>query len=408
MQTVAVCCLKNEADIVEPLVRHTCRVVDRMIALDDGSLDETRAILEKLVGEGLPLEIVERRESDNVQHRRMTRLVCQEAGTRLRADWIVAIDADEFLCLPPGNLLIPPDLPRDACISLPWRCHVCSSRDDPAELNPAVRLRYRRETEPHPTFKVIIPGELARRDFARIEQGNHHFWVGEQRCAEQSHPSAWLAHLPVRSPGQYLIRVTGTWLTYLSLPQRHPDWGWSSRDAFENFKRDPERFAKSLVEESMHYGIPHGRELRITSETVDDPLPYLGGPLRYTNRPRTIVEACVLVVRTAEELALRQALAAAEESTQFVSATSPKSNDVRLKSDVHILATLQSTLNDRDAERSQLIAQREQLMLELARCGKELADEQVQHARDLTELADERIRHERDLMELADERIRHE
>jgi len=413
MQTVAVCCLKNEADIVEPLVRHTCRVVDRMIVLDDGSLDESRAILQQLVAEGLPLELIERHASDNVQHRRMTRLVCEEAAVRLQADWIVAIDADEFLCLPPGELLIPPDLSRDTCLSLPWRCHVTSANDDAAELNPAIRLRYRREQEPHPTFKVIVPGELARRHSARIDQGNHHFWIGEQRCEEQSHPSAWLAHLPLRSPSQYLIRIAGTWLTYLSLPDRHPDWGWSSRVAFEEFKRDPERLVEFLVQESLQYGIPHARELQLALATVHDPLPYLGGPLRLTKPPLTILESCAVVLRMAEELALRQAVSAAAGSRHMADngsadkgsadTGSADTGGMRLRNQTHILATLQSTLNDRDLERSKLIALCEQFKAQIVRNDRELANERIRHEGSLTELANTRTKHNNELLALASE-----
>ena len=42
MSTVAVACIKNEEDIIEPLVRHTCRLVDHMIVMDDGSYDDSR------------------------------------------------------------------------------------------------------------------------------------------------------------------------------------------------------------------------------------------------------------------------------------------------------------------------------------------------------------------------------
>ena len=40
--------VKNEADVIEASVRHNLRFLDRLIVLDDGSVDDTRDILAKL------------------------------------------------------------------------------------------------------------------------------------------------------------------------------------------------------------------------------------------------------------------------------------------------------------------------------------------------------------------------
>src|SRR5579863_10462621 len=214
MNVVAVCCLKNEADIVEPLIRHTCAVVDRMVVIENGSHDESPHILRALKDEGLPLDIILDDTLGQHQQKRMTRLVCEEAGRRLNADWIVPLDADEFLSRPPGLPLVPCHASTDACFQLPWRNYVATADDDAADDNPATRIRRRRTVEPSPTLKVMIPGVLARRPGAALEQGNHNFCLNETRAEHGPHPHAWLDHFPLRSPAQYLTRIVTTTLAY--------------------------------------------------------------------------------------------------------------------------------------------------------------------------------------------------
>lgn len=345
MKTVAVCCLKNEADLVEPLVRHTCQLVDRMVVLDDGSHDESPMILQQLTDEGLPLDVITLRSLGKDQKARMTRLICDEAGHRLQADWILAIDADEFLNVPEGSSLIPQDIPPDTCLGLLWRGYVVQSQDNSADRNPITRLRHRRVFEPRPTFKLLIPGHLARQPGGWIEQGNHYYWVGGTRTPCQMHPTTWLGHFPLRSAGQHLIRVLGTQLAYLTMPDRNPEWGWSNREPFELFKDNPEGFAETLEYESLHYATPHARELKHAIEVVDDPFPYRGGPLRYTSPTRTVLQACGILARMAEQLAVQHAIVASNADPERVAAQA------------RIVTTLQDTLLQRERERSHWVGQ---------------------------------------------------
>lgn len=386
MNIVAVTCIKNEADIIEALVRHTLRVVDRLIVLDDGSRDDSPKILRALVDEGLPLEVIERQSLRKDQRERMTRLVCDEAGQRLQADWIFVLDADEFLCVTPGESLIPPGTPDDACLMIPWRGHVALPCQDLQEPNPALRLRHRRQVEPHPTFKVVVPGKLARQAGGKVEQGNHRYWIDDQPLEAKLLTSAWLAHLPLRSPAQFLMRIVGTTLSYLAMPDRNPDWGWSCREPLERLKLQPETLESEFYEASRLYGIPHAREQGLLPELIEEPVGYLGGPLKYTGvkSPGQIpaaLEALPVLIRMAEDYALR--LAVLTSPLSEVQAT-------EIEERSQILATLQSTLVARDQERSRLVGQGEQFRSALESCGREIAQ-----ARD--DLRLQQQRHEQDL-----------
>src|SRR5438309_2714828 len=106
MRVVAVTCVRNEIDIVEAFVRHTMAVASHLLVLDNGSTDGTLDILRALKSEGLPLDIEQDPAPGYWQWQRMTRLMHQAVAT-LGADWILPLDADEFLVLPANLAAIP-------------------------------------------------------------------------------------------------------------------------------------------------------------------------------------------------------------------------------------------------------------------------------------------------------------
>src|SRR5262249_40485645 len=124
MKIVAVACVRDEIDIIEAFVRHTLGWVDHLAVLDNGSTDGTSAGLEALRAEGLPLDVVSDPTPGKYQSRRITRLMREVALGRYGADWVLPLDADEFVCVPGGGLLIPPETPLDRPLQLAWRTYV--------------------------------------------------------------------------------------------------------------------------------------------------------------------------------------------------------------------------------------------------------------------------------------------
>lgn len=151
----AVTMVKNEADIIEDVVRHLfAQGVTGVLVSDNGSTDETPAILRRLASE-FNLHLAQDHEPAYYQQHKMTRL--SQWAARAGADWIIPFDADEFW-LAPGQRLAD------------WL---------PAQRHPMVRARIHNvfpsprgwaiDPTPHPYPKVAF----RTHPLARLHQGNH-------------------------------------------------------------------------------------------------------------------------------------------------------------------------------------------------------------------------------------------
>ena len=161
MRAVAVTCVKNEVDIVEAFVRHTLAYVDHIVVLDNGSKDGTCDVLRAMEKEGLSLDVVEDPSPGKYQAQRMTRLMHEWAIGRYDADWVLALDGDEFLAIPQGSPLVPDGFNGDRPVSIPWRTYVPDDEDDAFQPNPVLRIRRRCAADQWELAKVMVPRSLA-------------------------------------------------------------------------------------------------------------------------------------------------------------------------------------------------------------------------------------------------------
>lgn len=88
MSVAAVMLVKDEADIIEPVVRHTLLNVDEVIVSDGGSTDGTYEILE-----AMPVTLQRDEEFGHYQGRKTTAMAMQALA--LGHQWAIPIDADE-------------------------------------------------------------------------------------------------------------------------------------------------------------------------------------------------------------------------------------------------------------------------------------------------------------------------
>lgn len=159
----AIAMVRDEADVVAETVGHMLGQVDHVLVADNGSVDETRAILEDIGA-----EVIDDPEPGYYQSQKMTALAerARDAG----AEWIVPFDADEIHLpfhnrAPVGDVL--KGLPDHILISeAPLLDHVATA-DDPAGP-PVTRMRWRR-SEQAPLRKVAVRA----REGLTIHQGNH-------------------------------------------------------------------------------------------------------------------------------------------------------------------------------------------------------------------------------------------
>jgi hypothetical protein len=282
VRVVAISCVKNEVDIIEAFVRHTVAVTDHLIVLDNGSTDGTRDILSALQRRGLSLDVVDDPSIGHLQWKRMTRLM-HTAALDCGADWVLPLDADEFFVAGPGGGIFAhgaDDVSAGALLHVFWRSYVPRAGDDPSETNPVRRIRHRLVKEGYPWAKVVIPGPLARLPAARVAQGSHALEVDGAPCPSRQCERAYLAHFPVRSPGQYASKVAIQRLQYFAMPDRHPSWGFQYADPFELLKADPERFAAGFRQAATHYAVR--QDEMADPRIIEDPVEYLGGPVECT------------------------------------------------------------------------------------------------------------------------------
>jgi len=266
MKLVAVSIVKNEADVIEAFVRHTRAWVDHHLVFDHDSTDGTREILGRLVAEGLPLAVFTDDALGNLQQARsnhLTRLAAQDWG----ADWVLPLDADEFLTGPGRPALeaalaaFSPAAPAE----VPLLNYYPTRDDDAAQVNPVLRLTHCKAGN---TQKVMVPAALARDPAAVAGKGSHVVYRADQPIAGQRLPAEFqLAHFSLRSSGQQAVRIALAELQKLSRGSAHAGLDTHYRLAFQTLRENPEMFFAT----SLH----PAENLRAA------PIAYLGGALRY-------------------------------------------------------------------------------------------------------------------------------
>ena len=289
MKLVAVSIVKNEADIIEAFVRHTHAWVDFHLVFDHDSTDGTREILAALVREGLPLALFTDDVLGNVQHIRSNHLA-RLAFASHGADWVLPLDADEILCAASRDALEQAlaASPTGQPVTLPLCNYAPTLADDPHEPNPVRRLRHRRASE-SPTVKVFIPRGLGVDPGVVAGKGNHALYRDGQPLTAQRLAHAQLAHFSLRTPHQHGLRLLTAELQRLGRGRAHEGLDFHYRVGFQLLAEDPERFFATVRQS------PAG--------LVEDPAPYLGGPLRYSGALNDLTRTARALVPFLEKLA---------------------------------------------------------------------------------------------------------
>lgn len=268
MRLAAVSVVKNEADIIEAFVRHTAAWVDLHLILDENSTDGTREILQALRAEGLPLRLFGDEVIGHVQQARCNWLI-REAASSNGVDWVLPLDADEFLDGPgrrdlESALGAPAITPRN----LPLHDYVITRADLADELNPVLRLRHCRPARSS-TRKLIIPSALATDPTVSAGKGNHALYRDGVEIATQPLPEIWrFGHFALRSAPHHLIRLVRSELQRLARGRAGLGLDAHYRLGYQLLAEDPELFFASLDQS------PAGMS--------ESPLPYRGSALRHT------------------------------------------------------------------------------------------------------------------------------
>lgn len=168
MTVAAVTMVKDELDILAPVIRHTATQVDFLIVADNASSDGTRELLDELARD-LPLTVVDDPEVAYYQSHKITALARLARGAGAR--WVLPIDADEIWVARDGRRIadVLSDQPEQVVITdAALYDHVATALDDHDEPDPVRRLVWRRPAAA-PLPKVAVRAL----DGLTIHQGNH-------------------------------------------------------------------------------------------------------------------------------------------------------------------------------------------------------------------------------------------
>ena len=95
MKVVLTVLCRDEEDIIDSFCKfHLNKGVDHIVATDNGSVDKTRSILKKYAQKGL-LTLIDEPKHNHDQAIWVSRMA-KLSTTKLKADWIIHSDADEF------------------------------------------------------------------------------------------------------------------------------------------------------------------------------------------------------------------------------------------------------------------------------------------------------------------------
>ncbi len=279
----------NEDDVIEAFVRHHAAHVDEMLFLDNGSTDRTVEILKALQEEGFPLKLF-RNHAVSFDEIAINSWGYQVASQVMAADWVVFLDADEFIATPdslPLLTLLPAEGPV-VCAPLVNYGQVGGEAMD----QPVVPWRLRwHKTEPTGVNKVMararIPGLL-------VGAGNHAVFVQGRELPALALPGVSLAHYPRRSGWQAMQKWAAGRLKALASGASGAFYSGHYVSPFETLRDKP-------WELMLNEGFL-AREFD-KSEATEAPLAYLGGPLAYYQPSDPRMKAFSSFLHVTEQLA---------------------------------------------------------------------------------------------------------
>lgn len=291
--------VKNEADIIEAFVRHSTCHLDKLIIIDHASTDRTAALLASLIDEGLPLEV---HHSDvfESQGDALTRLM-RRAFLELGADWVVPLDADEFVEVADGTTLRESRRHGEKeTLELHWEnfMYVPEASDG---TDPLSRMLWRSSIRSE-LPKVVIPRTVGVDPDVVVYEGSHFIARRGKIVRGRSADGMTLCHFPIRSLEQYRLKVIVGTLRYIVNPSRDGQiWGWHYRDAYNLILADRLDELEALMrEESLRYSAKH-----LAESPVLKPFERLGGNLRYTtstDTPSTVASLAGFAEKMAKDL----------------------------------------------------------------------------------------------------------
>jgi len=230
MKICGYCRVKDEADIIESFCRWHLVFFDALVIWDDNSSDRTVEIIQSLIDEGLAIELLHlKKEAQILIDFEFDELVAQNARCmyifkKYDADWVVPLDADEFIFCDTGiNPRIELEkLDENKHYLFYWRTGVYSS--DPVDSSiflPNYFFEYR-DPALDIIYKTILSRTLVEKWGAALTSGKHDLGFREDiditaKPLRIYHPIIRYAHFPIRSKAHALSKAICSQLRVMSV-----------------------------------------------------------------------------------------------------------------------------------------------------------------------------------------------
>lgn len=264
---VGLCVARNEADIIEPMIRHNLKFLDELHIVDNRSDDATPDILSAMAKEAHGQLFWSRDDRDGHAQQAIINERLHDFAQTEELSHVVLLDADECLRGDPEVLRAQASETRKP-LRLRWVTYLPDPSDDPAQLNPLVRLTRRRTAETPQYHKITVPAALIGK--VKVSPGNHVLRAGDKTLYGTLVDGITLAHFPVRSADQFAAKVlTGAWSVRWRGPEsRHEARHW--RDMAARIVQTGDATKIDWISEAMRYAA------KGLTETVIDPLVQAG------------------------------------------------------------------------------------------------------------------------------------
>jgi hypothetical protein len=199
--------VRNECDIIELSVRHACNIATTVKIIDHLSDDGSEIILQRLSAEldNLTIERVTEAHFDQSKH--ITKAVNKLARDAPNIDYIIPLDADEFLpFISPDMALsfLESNLTIDNVGTMPWITFCPIKQTEQLSKQSLIDGFRARTFEPDIYPKVIIGRNLALK--AKVGAGNHNVAIKGHTIKLVSLGIS-LQHLPIRNEKQIVRKA---------------------------------------------------------------------------------------------------------------------------------------------------------------------------------------------------------
>jgi SAM-dependent methyltransferase len=294
--------VKNEQDIIEPMLRHNAALLDAMIVLDNGSVDDTRTIAVSLARELGNVVVTDSAQFGYTQGERMTRLL-HTAQSAYFADFVLFLDADEFIgaTTRPSLHAELAKIPSGGFGAIAWHNYVLT--DDTPIADPPRGLDHRRRIEALPAYKSVLRLDGAFYPDLVVHRGSHAVTRTGGPLPGVMLPDLPLWHFPIRGHAQLTAKALVGWLACLAANPRAAEtiqsYHWHGM--YRRIANGPGFDAADLRTLSLHYADP-GCTLGPT-QPPDPPILHDPPPIDAERRYSTgaYLDPLVLVARSWEE-----------------------------------------------------------------------------------------------------------